>query len=80
MHSYEGPSGRIYHHTSHGSVNGVVRFDVPYQEMHVKGWVARSLEVVIPMGDILSLAADLVRTQRVSDLENATDLDILGLT
>lgn len=79
MYSYEGPSGRTYHHASHGSTNDVVHFDVPYQEFHTRGYVTRPVHVEISMEDILHLAADLVRSQRVRDLEDATDLEILGL-
>jgi len=79
MHSYEGPSGRTYHHASEGSVNDVVHFKVPYTVERISGPREHHVDVQLTMADILFLAANLVRSQRTRVLEEGTDLEILGL-
>lgn len=69
MHSYTGPSGRTYHHEAHGSTQDVVHFAATPD--------GDPLEIEMPMEDILFLAANLIRSQRIEALENAEPLDIL---
>lgn len=71
MHSYEGPSGRSYHHESEGSPN-----DVVYVTLTVRG---ESSTITIPMRDVLWLAARHVRDRRITALENMPDEVVLGL-
>jgi hypothetical protein len=71
MRSHEGPSGRTYHHESHGDPGDVIHF-----EDAVFGQLAT---IRIPMRDVLFLAADYVRTRRISALEDVTDEELLGL-
>lgn len=71
-HSYTGPSGVRYHLDAEGSVDCDVSFTTkthtPDQE-----------DVEIGMADILFLAALHVRSALSWKLENASDLEILGL-
>lgn len=71
MHSYEGPSGRTYHHESHGSFDDVVWFE---ETVH-----GQEVTIRIPIRDVLRLAADFVRDRRTQALEEASDEELLGL-
>lgn len=85
MHSYTGPSGRTYHHESHGSLDDVVHFNVTTRnpEVHIptrdRADDTVDVEVTITMRDVLFLAAGLLRSRSISALEEATPEELLGL-
>lgn len=72
MHSHRGPSGATYHLDAEGSVDCDVSFTI-----HTN--TESEDDVMISMEDILFLAALHVRSVRSVELENATDLQVLGL-
>lgn len=85
MYSYTGPSGRVYHHSSHGSLEDVVHFNVTTRdpEAHIptrdRADNTVDVEVTITMRDVLFLAAGLLRSRSISALEQASDEELLGL-
>ena len=82
MHSYEGPSGRTYHHASEGSLEDVIHFEAEgrYPEAHIYSDGRVIVEVTLTMRDVLWLAARFVRDRRIAHLEQAEDTAVLGLT
>lgn len=71
-HSHRGPSGVTYHLDAEGSVDCDVSFTI-----HTN--TESEDDVMIDMKDILFLAALHVRSVRAGELENASDLEVLGL-
>lgn len=70
MRSFTGPSGTAFNYNSDGSG------EVFIYPCHAP---ADAVPVVVPFEDLRSLVADLVRTERISKLEQASDEAILGL-
>lgn len=58
----------------------VIHFTVDYPVERVSGTRVHPVDVTIPMKDILFLAAGLIRSQKIGFFEEASDLEILGLT
>lgn len=67
MHSYTGPSGTRYHFNAEGSIEGDVFFR------------PQGDDAMIPMRDIIWLAALHKRSHLTSLAEGASDFKILGL-
>lgn len=93
MHSFTGSSGVTFNHNSDRS--GDVRISVvggeweceiselAFDSHELGGRVVpagtKFVEVKLPCKDILEWVADYIRSERVAELENAEDAEILGV-
>ena len=72
MHTTKGPQGTTLIH--HGDFSGLVIFDANLEEGHDK-----KATVAVPMEDLVSLVAEMVRRRRQADIDSTTDRKLLGL-
>lgn len=71
MHSFTAPSGRTYHHN--GDFSGGVK--VPVGEMPVSGF---TIYEDIPMADLVALVASMIRRQKIREIEDMDDAELIG--
>lgn len=71
MHTYAAPHGTRFHHDGDALRSPNSRVIIVAKD------ATAGLE--IPCGDLLALVAELVRSERISAIEDATHLELLGL-